>query len=143
MNMKNMKKSEVVTCFLEHDGKILILKRSESVGSYRGKWGAVAGYVEEGESADEAAFKEIREETGIEDAELVAKGEPFEFTDSELGVVWVVHPYRFKVKTNRVRVSWEHVEWRWIRPEELRFYDTVPKLAESWEMVSKKRSMNS
>jgi 8-oxo-dGTP pyrophosphatase MutT (NUDIX family) len=137
-----MKKHRVVTCFLEHDDKILILKRSGSVGSYQGKWGAVAGYIEKCESADDAALKEIKEETGIENAELVVRGEPFEFTDRELGVVWVVHPYRFRVKTNQVCISWEHVEWKWIRPEELRFHDTVPKLTESWERVSKSTREN-
>jgi 8-oxo-dGTP pyrophosphatase MutT (NUDIX family) len=118
---------------------VLILKRSERVGSYRGKWGAVAGYVEEWETPDETARKEIREETGITDAELVCRGEPYEFQDPELGVTWVIHPYRFATRSERIRLDWEHVEARWVSPEELERYDTVPHLVESWRRVSGSR----
>jgi 8-oxo-dGTP pyrophosphatase MutT (NUDIX family) len=117
-------------------GKILILRRSGKVGTYRGRWGAVAGYIEEGETPDEAACKEIEEEAGVKEAKLIKRGEPFEFLDSELGVVWVVHPYRFAVETDQIHIDWEHVESRWIRPEELGSYEIVPKLDESWRRVS-------
>ena len=52
--------SQVVTCILEHDGKILLLKRSNQVGTYRGLWGGVAGYVEELEDPYDTALKEIQ-----------------------------------------------------------------------------------
>lgn len=132
----NTKKRRVVTCFLEHEGKILILKRSGRVGTYRGRWGAVAGYIEEGETPDEAARKEIEEEAGIKGAKLIRRGKPFEFVDAELGIVWVIHPYRFEVKTKRVSIDWEHVDSKWIHPRELRSHKTVPKLEESWRRVS-------
>jgi 8-oxo-dGTP pyrophosphatase MutT (NUDIX family) len=130
-----VKKRRVVTCFLEHQGKILILKRSGRVGTYRGLWGAVAGYIEEGETPDEAARKEIEEEVGIKNAKLVKRGEPFEFLDRELEIIWIVHPYRFAVDADRVRIDWEHVESKWIHPEELGLYHTVPKLNESLKRV--------
>jgi 8-oxo-dGTP pyrophosphatase MutT (NUDIX family) len=46
--------------------KLLILKRSDKVGTYKGLWGGVAGYVEENEEPYETALKEIKEEVGIE-----------------------------------------------------------------------------
>lgn len=54
----------VVSCFLEHDGKILLLKRldSKSQGS---KWGLPAGKMEKGETSIDAVRREIMEETGI------------------------------------------------------------------------------
>jgi 8-oxo-dGTP pyrophosphatase MutT (NUDIX family) len=134
--MNEVKKRRVVTCFLEYEGRILILKRSGKVGTYRGRWGAVAGYIEEGESPDEAARKEIEEEVGIKGAKLVKRGEPFEFLDPEVKTLWVVHPYRFAVDTDRIRIDWEHVESKWIPPEELESHETVPKLGESWRRVS-------
>ncbi|MEW6222668.1 MAG: NUDIX pyrophosphatase [Candidatus Hadarchaeota archaeon] len=128
---------KVVTCFLEHGGKILILKRGEKVKTYRGKWGAVAGYMEKGESPDDTARKEIAEEVGVKDAKLIARGEPYEFYDLDLGVVWAVHPYKFAVESDQVHLDWEHVESKWILPEELKLYDTVPMLRESWKKVSR------
>jgi 8-oxo-dGTP pyrophosphatase MutT (NUDIX family) len=130
-----VKKRKVVTCFLEHRGKILILRRSGRVGTYRGLWGAVAGYIEKGETPDEAARKEIEEEVGIKNAKLVRRGEPFEFLDRELGIIWIVYPYRFAVDADRVRIDWEHMKSKWIHPEELGSYHTVPKLNESLKRV--------
>ena len=37
---------QVVTCILEHGGKILLFKRSSLVGTYGGLWVGVAGYEE-------------------------------------------------------------------------------------------------
>jgi 8-oxo-dGTP diphosphatase len=126
---------QVVTCILEHDGKILLLKRSNQVGTYRGLWGGVAGYVEELEDPYDTAIKEIREEAGIElDAlELVLKGNPIEISDTYEGrrYNWIVYPFLFHVQAKElVRIDWEHEEYRWVQPSEVRKLETVPGLDE-------------
>jgi len=126
---------QVVTCILEHDGKILVLKRSNLVGTYRGLWGGVAGYVEELEDPYDAAIKEIREEAGIdlENLELVRKGNPVEFSDTYEGkrYNWIVYPFLFHITSkDLVRIDWEHEEYRWVYPSEVRKLDTVPGLDE-------------
>lgn len=124
---------QVVTCILEHDGKILLLKRSNLVGTYRGLWGGVAGYVEELEEPYDTAIKEIREEAGIDvDAvELVRKGNPIEFSDTYDGrrYNWIVYPFLFHIQSKElVHMDWEHEEYRWVHPSEVRKLDTVPGL---------------
>ena len=57
---------DVVSCILFRKGKILLLKRSNKVSTYKGFWGVIAGYVEEDETPEETAYKEIKEEVGIE-----------------------------------------------------------------------------
>jgi len=47
-----MDERAVVTCFLRNDGEVLLLCRSDAVGSYRGQWGGVAGHVAEASGAD-------------------------------------------------------------------------------------------
>ena len=126
---------QVVTCILEHDGKILLLKRSNLVGTYRGLWGGVAGYVEELEEPYDTAVKEIREEAGIDvDAlELVRKGDPIEFSDTYDGrrYDWIVYPFLFHIRSKElVRIDWEHEEYRWVYPSEVKKFDTVPGLDE-------------
>ncbi len=123
---------QVVTCVLEHDGKILLLKRSNLVGTYRGLWGGVAGFIEELEDPYETAIKEIREEVGIglDFLELVKQGEPLEFSDTSEGkrYDWVVYPFLFHVELKElVHIDWEHEEYRWIYPSEVKKYDTVPE----------------
>lgn len=58
----------MVTCFLESDGQILILRRSQQVGGYRGRWAGVSGYIET--TADEQAMVEIEEETSLDREDL-------------------------------------------------------------------------
>src|SRR5207244_1717976 len=43
--------------------------------------------------------------------------------------MYVVHPFLFDVASRRVRLDWENVEHRWIRPaDELDRFQTVPRL---------------
>jgi len=126
---------QVVTCLLEHDGKILLLKRSNLVGTYRGLWGGVAGYIEELEDPYNTAVKEIQEEAGISlDAlELIWKGDPIEFSDNYAGrrYDWIVYPFLFHIRSKElVRLDWEHDEYRWVSPSEAKKFDTVPGLDE-------------
>ncbi len=124
----------VVTCFLECDARILILRRSEMVGSFQGRWAGVSGYVET--TADEQTLIEIEEETGLrrEDLELVRKGDPLEAEDE--GIKWVVHPYLFRIKErNKVKIDWEHNKIRWIKPGDIDNYETVPMLKETLAQV--------
>ena len=131
---------QVVTCILEHDGKILILKRSNLVGTYRGLWGGVAGFVEALEEPYDTAIKEIWEEVGIgtNELRLVRKGEPIEFTDLLEGrrYEWVIHPFLFHVDhAELIHIDWEHEEFRWVYPSDLKKYDTVPQLDELVEQL--------
>ena len=124
---------QVVTCILEHGGKILLFKRSNLVGTYRGLWGGVAGYVEELEDPYDTAVKESRQEAGIgvDALELVRKGDPIEFSDTYDGrrYDWIVYPFLFHIESKElVRVDWEHEEYRWVSPSELKKFDTVPGL---------------
>ena len=131
---KSLPEKHVVTCFLECDARILILRRSQMVGSYQGRWAGVSGYVET--TADEQTLIEIEEETGLcpEDVELVRKGSPIEAEDE--GIKWVVHPYLFRIKErDKVKIDWEHNEKRWIKPEDIDSYQTVPRLKEALARV--------
>ena len=131
-----LREKQVVTCFLESDGEILILRRSERVGSYQGRWAGVSGYVET--TPDEQALVEIGEETGLggEDLRLIKKGRPLSVEDEKLGVRWIVHPYLFHIKEKgKISIDWEHKEVKWIKPEEIVNYRTVPQLKETLDEV--------
>jgi 8-oxo-dGTP diphosphatase len=123
---------QVVTAFLEHDGKILIVRRSQAVGTYRGRWSGISGHLEH-EPLDQALV-EIEEETGLRegDVELVSSGQVLEIDDAEHSVRWHVHPFLFHVKhPEAVRLDWENLELRWITPADIDHYDTVPALKET------------
>lgn len=125
---------QVVTCFLESEGRILILRRSRQLGNYQGRWAGASGYIES--TADEQALTEIKEETGLrnDEIQLVKKGKLLPIEDEELGVKWVVHPYLFNIKDrDKLKIDWEHNKTRWINPKEIDNHQTVPKLKETVE----------
>lgn len=134
-----MEERHVVTCFLEHDGRVLVLRRSERVGTYRGRWAGVSGSIEPGATPLAQAYRELSEEAGLRagDVELAAAGEPLVVVDEALQRRWIVHPFRFRLlRPERLRLDWEHTELRWIEPGELSGLDTVPMLAETWQRVA-------
>jgi 8-oxo-dGTP diphosphatase len=127
---------EVVTALLERDdGRILLLERSSKVGSFQGYWAGVSGYLED-PTPLEQAYREIREETGIgrDDLTLRSTGSPVLARD--LQKIFVVHPFRFRVRTTELTLDWEHVRAEWVDPAEIRRRPTVPKLDRVWEAVA-------
>lgn len=130
-----MDETAVVTCFLRNRGEVLLLHRSDEVGSYTGRWGAVAGHAEG--DPDGAAREEIEEETGLDDAvSLVRAGDPFEVTDDDLDTRWIVHPYLFDCESREVEANDETTDIEWVSPTEIRQRETVPDLWTSYERVA-------
>jgi 8-oxo-dGTP pyrophosphatase MutT (NUDIX family) len=137
---------EVVTCVVASEGKILILRRSDLVRTYRGQWGGVAGYVEPGEQPLQTAMKELHEETGLlpDQVALVVKGEPISFSDVYDGEKydWVIHPFLFQMlKHIEPTIDWEHSEYRWVNPKELSTYKTVPHFTNTVQELWRKKRM--
>ena len=133
--MQDLEEKRVVACFLRHRGEVLLLRRSEQVGSYRGRWGAVSGYVEE--TPEETAHREIEEETGLGRAvRLVRRGEPFAVKDTALGTRWIVHPFLFDSAHRDLRLDWETTQAVWTSPTDILYRDTVPQLWTSYTRVA-------
>lgn len=135
-----LRPTHVVTCFLqrtdEKNVRILLVQRSQRVGSYHGHWAGVSGFVEENVTPDEQAYTEIREETSLqrEQVHMLKRGAVVEYSDAELRRHFYIHPFLFHVLTpDAIKTDWEAVAMRWIEPSELKNYETVPKLLEVYE----------
>jgi 8-oxo-dGTP diphosphatase len=130
--------THVVTCFLLRsdagEDRVLLVRRSQRVRTYRGAWGGISGYLEPGVTPLQQALTEMREEAGVDEtsAQLLRTGTPIAIDDSAQGLHWIVHPFLFKLATaDAVRTDWEATEHRWVRPAEVSSFETVPKLAEA------------
>ncbi len=131
--------THVVTCFLLRTDlatpHILLVRRSERVGSYHAHWAGISGFIEAGVTPEEQAFTEILEETGLGDdlVRLLKRGAIVEHIDEEIGRHFYVHPFLFEVAAPElIKTDWEATEMRWIEPEELSQFTTVPKLREAY-----------
>src|SRR6266550_4915903 len=116
-----LRPTHVVTSFLMRsdtgEPRILIVQRSQRVGSYHGQWAGVSGFVEKDTTPDEQAYTEIREETGLqrEQVRMLRRGVVIEHEDAEIGRHWYIHPFLFEVPApDAIRLDWEATEMRWI-----------------------------
>jgi len=121
---------EVVASFLEREGRILVVRRSEKVGSFRGKWSGISGFLE-GSDPEAHARREVEEETGITDLRPIARGPVVRSRGTDTAV-YAIHPFRFEAPRGDVRLDWENVEYRWLPPHELESLDAVPKLVAAY-----------
>ena len=129
----------VVSCFLmrfdQNEPRLLIVQRSQRVGSYQGRWAAVSGFIEQSVTPEEQAYTEIREETNLQrdQVRLLRRGAVVEYSDTAIGRHWLIHPFLFEVLTpDAIRTDWEAQQMRWIHPSELSNYETVPLLPEAY-----------
>lgn len=126
-----MKSTKIVTSFLVHNNKYLILKRSEKVKSMKGLWAGVSGIIEGNEEPLYRAKREILEEVSIAENKItLLKSAQQIRTDSPQyeNHEWLIFPFLFSVQHPTITLNWENQEYKWISPSELTRYQTVPSL---------------
>jgi 8-oxo-dGTP diphosphatase len=138
-----LQQTHVVSCFLLRTDmdqpRILIVRRSQRVGTYNARWAGISGFLETGVTPDEQAYTEIREETGLqrEQVRMLKRGAVIEHEDASIGRHWYIHPFLFEVLApDAIALDWEATEMRWIEPSELQNYETVPKLEEAYRSAA-------
>ena len=95
---------------LNQQGQILILRRPEGV------WQFAGGRLEEGERWDDGLRREVREETGITDLEIVSvlMVDNFEWQSQQLySAYFLCH-----TSATAVQLSPEHIEYRWLNRDD-------------------------
>jgi ADP-ribose pyrophosphatase YjhB (NUDIX family) len=142
-NQQPLRQTHVVSCFLLRTDmdqpRILIVRRSQRVGTYNARWAGISGFLEAGVTPDEQAYTEIREETGLpcEQVHMLKRGAVIEYEDASIGRHWYIHPFLFEVLApDAIALDWEATEMRWIEPSELQNYETVPKLEEAYRSAT-------
>ena len=123
IEIANVKMIESVSSVIFVDGRVLMLQRPETARSFPGVWSLVAGKIEAGESPDEAAKREIMEETGI------AVGNPDRALDPifvrENNRIWKVYPMLYRLSSAEPRLNHENLGYEWVNPKDLPSKKTV------------------
>jgi 8-oxo-dGTP pyrophosphatase MutT (NUDIX family) len=126
-----MRSTKIVTSFIKDNDKLLILKRSNKVKSMKELWGGISGMIEGDEEPLERAKIEILEEAGIveEKITLVKSIKEMRVSSPQYeNHEWEIFPFLFESKNPDVKLNWENSEFKWIKVEELKNYETVPSL---------------
>ena len=124
----NSEEAPVITVFVKYKNEILLLKRSNKVGTYKGKWNTIAGYLDEIKPIKEKVLEELREEICVHEEKIksIKIKEPYRLLDKNLGKTWIIHPVIVELKEKpEIKLDWEHTEYKWIHPKELYNYDTI------------------
>ena len=106
-------------------GKILILKRSLKVDSFKEFWNFPAGGMEEGESASDCAIRECREETGltIDKDYMIYVGE---FDIKENTSIDKIHYFFTKRYEGTIKLDFENSSYLWIDGHEIDKFKFIP-----------------
>ncbi len=126
---------EVVTAILKRGDKILIVKRGQLVNTFIGKWSGISGRMEN--DPLESILREIREETGIPEDRITLKREGNPILAEGENYQFKIYPFLFETEEEKIQLNWENTEYRWIKPEKIVKYKTVPKLKDVIEEVLK------
>jgi|SRR3989344_3253335 len=119
----------VVTGIVVYDGKILLLKRSDTMEMHPGKWSFPGGKINKGEDFISALRREIREEAGLEIGDDKKYVSDYFFTRPS-GICTVGCCFLVNAVNNDVRLSQEFTDYGWIEPEDIDKYDIVPYLVD-------------
>jgi 8-oxo-dGTP diphosphatase len=105
------------------DGKLLVVRDPQ------GFWAGVGGWIEIGESPEEAIIREIREELGVE-AEVVARFQPFiawNVTTDDPPIHFLLFPHAVRLRSRDLTLDPNEVTGvAWVTPDELDSYEMTP-----------------
>jgi len=111
----------VVAALIENpQGEVLLIKRN-SKGTSPNFWEDAGGRLQQSEKPEDGLLREIEEETGIRDIEII---KPLTVFHAFRGGVkkkeneFVGFAYWCKTKTTEVRLSDEHTDYQWANPKQ-------------------------
>jgi 8-oxo-dGTP pyrophosphatase MutT (NUDIX family) len=90
-----------VVLLVDREGRLLLQERDEHAPRAAGQWGMVGGHVEDGEGDEDAAYRELAEETGLHlerGALRLWRTEQFCYSDLE-------EPFHYTVWTATVELT--------------------------------------
>ena len=111
---------------LNHQNKVFVAKRIDNPKNF---WQMPQGGIDEGEDPLKAAFRELKEETSIKNAELIKELDgtiTYELPDRLLGIIWKGKYrgqkqkwflMRFIGKDSEININTsnpEFLDWKWI-----------------------------
>ena len=93
--------------------KYLILKRAKTK-MYEHLWQGVAGKIEKGEQAWQAAIRELKEETGLDSMRIFVADHVSKFYETHGDRVNLVPVFGIEVGSDIVSLSNEHSDFKWV-----------------------------
>lgn len=127
-----------VGVILVKDRQILLVKRGHEPN--KGMWSIPGGLIKLGETAEEAAIREVREETGLE-VSIGAVAGVFNViikdSDSKIKYHYVIIDYFGEVVGGMLRPGTDVTDARWFWLDEIGIVETSPTVRKALELFRK------
>jgi mutator protein MutT len=117
-------KIEVAACFITVGEDVLFVKQQPRKEG--GKWGIPGGKLEKGETAHQAAIREIKEETGLDLPQEIKHFGTVYIRYPEIDFIYHMYGHILTQIPEVVIDPREHEEYRWIRLEEALKLPLIP-----------------
>ncbi len=118
------------------DECILLLRRNARRRTSPNKWQTPSGFMKEGEAAEDAVLREVKEETSL-DGTIKKSGSAFEVVDE--WARWIILPFLVLVKSYKVVIDTrEHSEFKWVKVDEVSSFECVKGLEDDLKAVGLK-----
>lgn len=119
---------EVVSCYVEHNGKILLLQRHNQQ-SHGAKWGLPAGKMRPQETKEMAMQRELREETGLAvNLWELSYRELLYVQSDKRDLLYHVFHLHLGSEPGVTINDYEHQAFQWVQPEEALKLDYIHDL---------------
>jgi len=108
---------------VEKSAGAVIFKRENKKNYYlllhyqSGHWDFPKGNIEKGEKLEETVKREVKEETGLEDIELLPgfkENIKYFYKLRGKNIFKIVTFFLAETKTKKVKISWEHIGYKWL-----------------------------
>lgn len=132
INYTNSDYAPIMSIFVKYKDEVLLLKRSDKVNVYKGKWNSLTGYLDKPNFIEQIA-EEAEEELdlGEEYFSKLLFGDSYEIIDSKINKKFIIFPVLLELKEKpEIKLNWENTDYRWIKPEELNDFDIIPDVEE-------------
>ena len=112
--------SRQVKIIIEKDNKYLLIKRADNEKKeHQGNWECPGGKLEEGESFEDAALREAKEETNL-DIKIIRIIKKIDANNETQAVVFLA-----SIENTDIKISEEHSEFGWFTYEELNILQPI------------------
>lgn len=142
--MKKEKSAGAVVFIIEkNEPQYLLLKHNPHQGNH---WAFPKGHTEQGETDEQTALREIKEETGLQDIKIHPNFKEkikYHFTQEKKTITKEVTLFLAETKTKQVTISNEHATFEWLKYEDahkqINYKDSKQILTKAHERITQKR----
>ena len=124
---KKMKKKGAIVAILDNQNRILLGERPTDITCWApGKWAFPGGHIERGETPEEAAIRETKEEMNLDIRDL---------KELELGKDNGAFVFYTRSYDGDVTIDHEHTDWAWVSRDNVEQYPLAPYVLEMYDWV--------